>query len=97
MNNWLCEPNRLYQAKLVGTPIVAGNNPTLSNALKGYPLGVTAATDGSDSEEISLAIQRLKDLVKFERCSDNVESNVYWDDYLSTIATILEEADNVAG
>ena len=59
MNNWFCEPNRLFQNVINGNPVVVGNNPPLKELVDEYGVGVCADTDGSDQEKITEAIREV--------------------------------------
>lgn len=80
-NNWLCDPNRLYQSVAQNTWVIAGNNPTLEHFLKGYERSIVVDSDGSEQEKISQALEILKH--KGEKQSfDNFNSSFsakYWE------------------
>lgn len=64
-NNWLCEPNRLFQNIINGNPVIVGNNPTMKNVVEEYGFGIVINSDGSNVEEISTAIQTLRNNYSF--------------------------------
>lgn len=51
--DWLCEPNRLYQNIVNGNPVVVGSNPTMKDIVEKYKFGVVIDGDGSDIKKIS--------------------------------------------
>lgn len=59
MNNWYCEPNRLFQNIINGNPVVVGNNPPMKELVEKYKVGVCANTDGSDQSKIVEAMNKL--------------------------------------
>lgn len=59
MNNWFCEPNRLFQNLIYGNPVVVGNNPPMKEIVDNYHVGVSIDSDGSDSEAIKDAILNI--------------------------------------
>ena len=68
MNNWYCEPNRLFQNINNGNPVVVGDNPPMKELVESYGIGVCAETDGSDKERIVLAIDKvLNNMSEFKK------------------------------
>ena len=61
MNNWYCEPNRLFQNINNGNPVVVGSNPPMKELVDNYGVGICADTDGSDKEKIVIAIHKVLD------------------------------------
>lgn len=59
LNNWYCEPNRLFQNLNNGNPVVVGNNPPLKAVIDNFRVGVCANTDGSEQGKIEMAIREL--------------------------------------
>lgn len=59
MNNWYCEPNRLFQNINNGNPVVVGDNPPMKEIVDKYGVGVCANTDGVDKEKIVIAIKKV--------------------------------------
>ncbi len=57
MNNWYCEPNRLFQNIINGNPVVVGSNPPMKELVDNYGVGVCVDTDGSDLEKIVTGIK----------------------------------------
>lgn len=57
INNWLCEPNRFYQAMCRKKPIVCGANPPMKDAINKFKCGYALENnDGSDYNEIKKGI-----------------------------------------
>ena len=52
MNNWYCEPNRLFQNICNGNPVVVGNNPPMKELIDNYHIGVCADTDGISNSSV---------------------------------------------
>lgn len=84
INQKFCEPNRVYQAMLLNVKIVAGNNPTLVEAMDGYANHVIANTDGHNIIEIKNSITKAKS-IKLEI----QEYSKYWEDYASLFNDIF--------
>lgn len=61
MNNWYCEPNRLFQNIVNGNPVVVGSNPPMKEVVENYGVGVCAETDGRDESKIVSAIENTLD------------------------------------
>lgn len=59
INNWLCEPNRLFQALNRSVPVIVGNNPPMREILNSYPLGQVTDDDGTNAKLLSKAIQHF--------------------------------------
>jgi glycosyltransferase involved in cell wall biosynthesis len=55
-NNYLCEPNRLYQLVCRNIPVIVGNNPTMANLVNKYKIGYVLKDDGVDEKGIKHAI-----------------------------------------
>lgn len=55
MNNWLCAPNRLFQALGLNKPVISGNNPIFKEFSHFSPTYV-CETDGSDIDKIIIGI-----------------------------------------
>lgn len=73
INNWYCEPNRLFQNLNNGNPVIVGNNPPMKELVDKYMVGVCADTDGSDQEKI---VSALKDILpRIDKFKANLENN----------------------
>ncbi|WP_411359016.1 hypothetical protein [Pseudidiomarina salilacus] len=81
-NNWLCDPNRLYQAKAQGAWIICGHNPTLKKPLAGYQRALVIANDGSDSQLIADALNELTERADFApEVIDEPAESLYWNSF----------------
>lgn len=90
-NNWLCEPNRLFQNLNNGVPVVVGNNPSLKDIVEKYNVGVCANTDGSDVVEIQTAMKKLiKDYDLFKKNTDLYHDEWLWQSQEGVIKQILD-------
>lgn len=90
MNNWFCEPNRLFQNVINGNPVVVGNNPPLKELVDEYGVGVCADTDGSDQEKITKAIREV--LEKQDALKKNLaaaEGNWLWGSQETVISDFM--------
>lgn len=59
-NNWLCAPNRLFQAINRGVPVIVGNNPPMQALANNYPNAIVLNDDGTDVNELAKAIQLME-------------------------------------
>lgn len=59
MNNWYCEPNRLFQNLNNGNPVVVGYNPPMKEVIEKYGVGICADTDGSEEGKIVDALNTV--------------------------------------
>lgn len=73
INNWLCEPNRLFQNLNNGNPVVVGNNPPMKELVDKYAIGVCADTDGGDQEVIVESINEV--LSRLDEIKKNIQVN----------------------
>lgn len=95
INNWLCEPNRLYQNVINGNPVVVGNNPTMKHFVNNYQCGVVANTDGSNISAIIESIHIL--LSKYDYYSHNaslLKEQILWDKQIETLGYIKNHLFN---
>lgn len=59
INNWLCEPNRLFQALNRNRPVIVGHNPPMADMLDWCGFGVVVGDDGSGQLQFAEALQRF--------------------------------------
>ncbi len=79
INNWYCEANRLYQAVDMGLPAVVGANPTMKATVEQLGIGVSVATDGSDSMMIAQGLSLLLDHYSdYKSHVDNLKEEIRW-------------------
>ncbi|MBB1303744.1 hypothetical protein H5183_20805 [Pseudoalteromonas sp. SR44-8] len=76
LNQMYCEPNRIYQAMARNTFIIAGNNPTIVDILKGYPNKILLPDDGSEYKSVLNAISLYSSDSKA-----SYEYNDFWENY----------------
>lgn len=74
MNNYYCEPNRLYQLLTRGIPTIVGNNPTMRSVINKYQGGIVLEDDGSNLEELILAMTKLDNNSNFMRIKENLKN-----------------------
>ncbi len=91
MNNWYCEPNRLFQNIINGNPVVVGNNPPMKELVDNYGVGVCADTDGSDQEKMVVAIQKvLNNMAEIKANLASTQGRWLWGSQEGTISKIIE-------
>ncbi len=59
VNNWLCEPNRLFQALNRNRPVIVGNNPPMVDILDKFELGIVVNDDGVEAELLGVAVDEF--------------------------------------
>lgn len=92
MNNWYCEANRFFQNIINGSPVVVGQNPSLREAVNTYKIGVVAETDGCDSREIYVAINKLLDNYKEYKANVDACKNTWlWNQQNETLRLIVNK------
>lgn len=90
-NNYLCEPNRLYQAINVGLPVVVGNNPTMANVVLEYDCGVVCDTDGADIGEIENGLNKLSlNYGKYIKNIENWNGKLIWSNQDGIFHKVIE-------
>ena len=91
MNNWYCEPNRLFQNIINGNPVVVGSNPPMKELVDNYEVGVCADTDGSDQEKMVAAIHKvLNNMDEIKAKLASTQGQWLWDSQEGTIIEIME-------
>ena len=89
INNWLCEPNRLFQALNRNIPVIVGSNPPMAEALGRFKLGVVVDGDGSHAQALVQAIETfLTDFI-----SGEVSDSGLTDDELASIGWEYQDAE----
>lgn len=92
MNNWYCEPNRLFQNIINGNPVVVGNNPPMKELVDQYGVGVCANTDGSDQKRIEEAIEKvLLNMETYKLNLASTEGKWLWGSQEDTIKIVMEK------
>lgn len=89
MNQWYCDPNRLYQAINKGCAIITGSNPTIESVIKNvrYERCVLLSNDGCSSDKILNALLKIGYLPSQR---GEVELPI-WDSYKDSLAALLNE------
>lgn len=59
INNFYCEPNRLYQAIALNVPVIVGHNPTLKRIVNSYDKSIILEDDGSNLSGLEEAVRYL--------------------------------------
>ncbi len=80
-NNRYCEPNRLYQAIVMGIPVIVGSNESMKEIVEKYHYGIPLKTDGRDIDDIRDGISKLLENYSFYQKSvaGNMQ-NLIWSD-----------------
>jgi len=89
-NNFLCEPNRLYQAVCRGIPVIVGINPPMKHIVLKHKIGEVLSDDGNSVDGIYEAILRMEEnYVKYKEKITNIKYIYNWEDQLPKISNIL--------
>lgn len=92
MNNWYCEPNRLFQNIINGNPVVVGNNPPMKELIDNYGVGECANTDGGDQEKIVNAMETVLNNLNNYKSNITIYKNQFlWGCQINTIRNIVEK------
>lgn len=76
INNFLCEPNRLFHALNSRLPILCGYNPTMSDEVAKFKAGIILEDDGSNPIYLSKAISQM--CREYEKYNYEVDDLVSW-------------------
>lgn len=80
INNWLCEPNRLFQALNRNIPVIVGNNPPMAAAVDKYKRGIVVEDDGSQTGALVNAIRSfLSEKEHFPNLSKSQSLSIRWE------------------
>ena len=89
-NNWLCAPNRLYQAISRGLPVLVGANPPMASVVRKFGCGIVLSSDGSDPEEIAEALCELaRNEAVYRAAAQKASRRLLWNMQDGTIARIV--------
>jgi len=89
-NNFLCEPNRLYQAICRGIPVIVGINPPMKRIVLKHKIGEVLSDDGNSVDGIYEAILRMEEnYIKYKENITCVKYVYNWEDQLPKIAKFL--------
>lgn len=92
VNNWYCEPNRLFQNVLNGNPVVVGNNPPMKEFVERGGFGIVVDTDGSDVSKIVDGINYV--IRNYDVIKSNIAQNssyALWDRQNDTLEQIMKK------
>lgn len=93
MNNYYCEPNRMFQCIVNGLPIIVGCNPTMKNLVERLKVGVVIDGDGENIDQIIEAIKEI--LANYSIYANNIRNGkdtLNWDAQNSILKHIIELA-----
>ncbi len=91
-NNWLCEPNRMFQNVINGNPVVVGCNPSMKEYVTDNEFGISVDTDGSDVQKIIAGLKQL--ISNYDFYKKNVQTlsdQMMWSSQNETIRKIVEK------
>lgn len=90
-NNWLCEPNRFYQAICRKKPVVCGANPPMRSIINEYSCGISISNDGSNmasiKDGINFVLENYQDMLG-NTCK--VHNQLTWDANQDAFKRILK-------
>lgn len=72
-NNYLCEPNRMFQSIFFGKPVIVGCNPPMKDIVEKYGFGIVLKHDGNNIDDICNAISSLQK--NYKEYKNNIEKN----------------------
>lgn len=94
MNNYMCEPNRLYQLLTRGIPVICGNNPPLAQAIEQVGISIVLEDDGRDSECLKKNMSIMANsFAEFSEILNKSEAKKIfnWDDQFPQIYSKIEQ------
>lgn len=90
INNWLCEPNRLFQAMNRNIPVIVGNNPPMAEMIERLGGGLVLADDGVTPGNINQTLHYLvQNRANMPKISDDNLENLSWEAQDSVIADLV--------
>lgn len=93
-NFWFCEPNRLYQLTSRNIPVIVGNNPVLKSFVEEYDAGIILNDDGSDADQLELAVNEMMDKAEFYRGNlerSNIGEFALWEKQFEKVAVNMKK------
>jgi len=78
-NNKFCEPNRMYQAIVLGVPVIVGCNEPMKDIVEKHQFGIALDHDGKNLNDLKKQIKKLDN--KIDHFKKNIElnkSNIMW-------------------
>lgn len=95
MNNWYCEPNRLYQTIDMGLPAVVGANPPMKAIVDDLGVGISVDTDGSDITKMAQGLSSLlSDYDNYKSNISELKDEISWESQTSVFKTAFESIFN---
>lgn len=98
-NNFLCEPNRLYQLVTRGIPVIAGNNPPMKSLVTHYNCGIVLEDDGSDPRLIEDALEKFFDDDEYNKmkksCLDNEWNELNWETQFANVVNKIYDLKSI--
>ena len=91
-NNFYCEPNRVYQLLSRKIPVIAGNNPRLSEVVNNKNFGIVLDNDGSDTLSMTDAIKKMiQEHQNFKKTLNetNFENVFSWEEQFNNVLRIF--------
>jgi len=80
INNWLCEPNRLFQAICRKVPVLVGSNPTMASIVTSHQIGEVLQDDGLNVEQFLQSALTLQENVNNFRANlQQLPQQYSWD------------------
>jgi hypothetical protein len=94
-NNFLCEPNRLYQAICRGIPVIVGINPPMRNLVIKHAIGEVLSDDGRSVDGIYEAILRMEEnYLKYKENIFQIRYTYNWESQEPKVASILNSVSS---
>lgn len=91
INNYYCEPNRMYQSIINNCPVVVGNNPPMKGLVEKYGFGVVLSDDGSNEAGIADGLKIvLKDYDEFLVNIKRYSHRILWDSQEEEFKKIID-------
>lgn len=96
-NNWLCDPNRLYQSIAQNVWVITGRNPTSLLALKGYKKVLEVDLDLGNVDQVHEAIAKI---IKFDSLKLNdgevtTFASSYIPNYWENFSSVFDHVEEI--
>ena len=90
INNFYCEPNRLYQSIALNIPVIVGNNPTSKSIVEHYDKAIVLDDDGSNLSALKKAVRDLVESTDYDNPTQEIalerpskgDQHIWDDDYI---------------
>jgi hypothetical protein len=92
MNNYYCEPNRLFQNLINGNPVVVGCNPPMKDVVERFDVGIVLKSDGTDLNDNKDGLRML--MTNYDHYKVNLKTakkSLLWDNQNEEIRVIVNE------